>query len=305
MTIDSKNKHMQLNTDINTNIIFIGNSRTAFHIDTNLFKKNGISIYNYGVSDRNIYNYMSMSKNALKTDTKFIIISLKISDIFLSEMPKINSTLLPDILGMLKTNQQLSDIQKAFLEYISKSYSLFLYSEVINIKLSNIYNKFNNIKKKNIITNKKAPLDIKTERIDCTIFDIKYPSEDRVVTKCTNGDGILFGTRVSDVNETKVFKTLNNDYIKLLNHILISIQSKQVIPIIVFEPIYKENYTYDIEKVKQHIEANIIDLTKLKLSENLWSDYNHLGNKGRKIYSDILIQKLKKSNKIIKVKNDK
>jgi hypothetical protein len=290
--IHSKTKHMQLNTSKATDIIFIGNSRTFFHISTKVFKENGLNIYNYGVSDRTIYNYTFMTKEAIKQHPKVIVLSLKISDIF-EENNYLNRVALSDILAMIKTDQNFSLIKKAIEDYIHFFYSLVDYSDVINIKVQSLYNKF---EPKVIVqsTNNKKGLSTKREDIkksDCKVFDIKFPKNMRT-EKCTNGDGILFGNSIEAKNIKKNFSKLNKEYIHLLNYIVNMIKKENIQPIIVFEPLFHTKIDYNTTLIDE-IDSDIIDLTTLYIEDSMWVDNNHLNNKGRTFYSKYLSQKLK------------
>lgn len=292
MNIKSKTKHMKLNTNENTEIIFVGNSRTVYHIDTTVFKNNNLKIYNYGVSDRTIYNYVNMTKNALQRDPKMIVISLKISDLYTKNY-YFNRVSLSDIKAMIHTKQGFLLIKKAIIDYLKYFYSLVDYSDVINSKIQTLYDKFTPVKK--IISTKVVKNDNSTiiNNQDCDIFDLQYPI-DKIVAKCTNGDGILFGNKLINQNLSHDFKKVNKKYIDLLNYIVDEIKKHNIKPIIVFEPIYQANYKYDIVYLQKLINPNIINLTDMDIPDIMWADNNHLNNKGRILYSNILAKKLNK-----------
>ena len=46
----SKSKFFELNEPHEKNIIFVGSSRTYYHISTNVFKNENINIFNFGVT---------------------------------------------------------------------------------------------------------------------------------------------------------------------------------------------------------------------------------------------------------------
>jgi len=290
--INSKTKHMKLNTNSDTDIIFVGNSRTFFHISTEVFKKNNLNIYNYGVSDRTIYNYAYMVKQAMTQHPKVIVLSLKLSDLFIKS-DYLNRVALSDIQAMLITNQEFSLIMKAIDDYIHFFYSLIDYSDVINIKVQSFYNKF--IPKQSVAgteTKKAVSMDtIDAEKSDCHVFDIKYPKNMRT-EKCTNGDGVLFGNNIESHNIKKSFSIFNKKYVSLLNYIIDKIKKENIQPVIVFEPLFHTTIE-DNTTLRKEIDAEIIDLTSMSIKDSMWVDNNHLNNEGRVLYSNILSEKLK------------
>lgn len=290
--IHSKTKHMQLNSSSDIDIIFVGNSRTFFHISTKVFKKNSLNIYNYGVSDRTIYNYTYMVEQAIKQHPKTIVLSLKLSDFF-EQSDYLNRVALSDISAMIKSHQKFSLVRKAMNDYIHFFYSLIDYSDVINIKVQSLYNKFepkivNTFKEtKRVISND----SVEKVESDCQVFDIKYPKNMRT-EKCTNGDGILFGNTIKLQDIKKKISSFNEEYVDLLNYIINKITKENIQPIVVFEPLFHTTFDYNGTLINE-IKSDVIDLTSLNIEDIMWVDNNHLNGEGRVFYSHILAERLK------------
>lgn len=53
----SKAKHFELNNINKKDLVFVGSSRTFYHISTNIFKNANVKIYNFGVSGNFISDY--------------------------------------------------------------------------------------------------------------------------------------------------------------------------------------------------------------------------------------------------------
>jgi hypothetical protein len=53
----SKIKHFHLNEKLNRDYIFIGSSKTIYHISTKIFNEKHLKIYNFGVSGNFLSDY--------------------------------------------------------------------------------------------------------------------------------------------------------------------------------------------------------------------------------------------------------
>lgn len=293
----SKSKHMQLNCKETKDYIFIGSSRTVFHISTEVFKNKGFDIYNFGVSDRTIFDYPYMVQKVidLPNKPKYVVISLKKSDLYAPYKEHFNSIALDDINAIHKV-YDLGVWSSAVKAYIRNMHQLFVYADPMYLRLKQLYGKFDPSPKNTILVNAKKNVEIvskiETSKSDCKTFDYNYPSPIKVVAKCTNGDGILFGNTIKDINVKGTDdKVLNIKKIELLNYVLMMLKKNGIKSIVVFDPLFQSD---DKGKNIDAIEADhILDLTNERFKQTQWADTNHFNVFGREIYSRLLAQKLK------------
>lgn len=287
----SKAKHMKLQDNSNQlDYIFIGSSRTIYHISTQQFEKNGIKIYNYGSSDRGLIDYPFMLKEAMSLKPKSIVISISIPSLFQGGLGNYKQLTLEDLPYVFKF-KNIIEFNEALYNYVLNKNLLFKHSEPMHIRLSTLYNSFNPKKKIDlqlVSSKKNQPV------ADCNIIDLNYPSTNKIVAKCTNGDGVLFGNTISDVNKSKKFSQLNETYIAMLNLLLSNINKNRIKPILILEPVFRQNYDYNISMIKQKVHGDIIDLTKMSFTDENWADNSHLNVKGRESYTKKLINILHK-----------
>ena len=286
----SKAKHMLLNFEKPKDIIFIGNSRTLYHISTNLFETHGIDIYNFGASGRNIADYPWMVKQALKNNAEIIAISIDAQDLYLP--PKAtNAPEIFDLISYLKSNQDKLFIAREIINYFKSQNTIWAMSPIILTHLHDLFNienkKDTSIKQANIIAPSKKPL------IDCTPFKIEHLKEIKTQIECTNGDGILLGTTSAISEKTITLTNTNNQTINLVNQIIKTINESGKTPIILLIPsVHSATYIFNVSYLKSIIHAKVIDLSNEKFSASMWTEDGHLNNSGRIKYSSILIKKL-------------
>ena len=80
---ESKSRHMLNKFNFkNYEKIFIGSSKTQYHISKNIFSKKNINVYNYGISGNFFYNFPYMVEKSILLNPKEIIISLPITDLY-------------------------------------------------------------------------------------------------------------------------------------------------------------------------------------------------------------------------------
>lgn len=302
----SKIIHMNLNNPINKDIIFVGSSRTFYHIDTNIFKNKEIDIYNFGISGAQFEDYPTIIPYINKVKPKKIIIGLSVYRLY----DKLNISKYPT-LEEIKYYYNIDKIKflEALKQWIINRHLFLQYSEPIYYKLKSIYEKFNSHTNSiiNVISNTKD--NIKDENkifidsfinysklVGCKVFDIKQTGDYQITLKCTNGDGILIGNHIDykKVSKTKIFlKDFNKDSIKYINQIINNFD-KNIQVVLILEPILHNPYQYDIKKIKKQFKGTkIIDLTNYKIQDNFWSDNSHVNYKGKKQYSEHLIKLVK------------
>ena len=295
----SKTRHFQLNKTDNKDIIFIGSSKTYYHISTNIFKKNRINIYNFGIEGAKYEDFPSLLKYIKSKKPKKIIISLSVDKLF----SKLNISKFPT-LEEIKYYYDIDKIKflKSLKQWIINRHLFLQYSEPIFYNLKSIYKMFEGNNKINIsynsnykkIKNKKILFNDKDKNysklVGCDDFDIKKNSNTKIVLKCTNGDGILIGNSIENIKIKKTeLKNLDLQAIKYFQKIINSIDRKKVNVSIILEPILHNNYTYNLVDIKkQFLNLNIIDLTNLNIKDSFWADNNHFNYKGRDQYSEYL-----------------
>ena len=120
--------------------------------------------------------------------------------------------------------------------------------------------------------------------------DCEAISSTNTSVNCSNGDSILYKNSISkNINRTLVLNKLNKNPLNLLNHLIDKIEKRNIIPIIIFETKFNNQYIYKIEEIKNLLNTkNIIDLTNYKIRDDFWADNEHLNNKGRIQYSQYL-----------------
>lgn len=289
----SKIKHFELNNSKSKDIVFVGSSRTFYHISTNIFKKSNINIANLGVSGMNFEDYPTIINEIVKYNPKQVVISLNVYDLY-SSLP----------ISKFPTKEELSqyyDVNKfLFLdvlkEYVINFHTFLQYSEVIYFKLQSIYDAFNS---KVNLSNNETTLKLDTADnystlVDCKVFDIKRTHEKQITLKCDNGDGVLIGSFISQENKSKKInynlKNINENSIKYLQLMIDRIKNNNINVVIILEPILENKYVYDINIINNKLgSTKIIDLTNFSIDKNLWSDEAHLNYLGRDLYSNYLV----------------
>jgi len=295
---ESKIKHCELNQPFDKDAIFIGSSRTFYHISTNEFKKNGVNIYNLGVSNNALEDYASFVHEAIKYNPKSIVISIEVNELF-RPLPLAKYPTVADIEAYLSSMDTSYKFQ-AIVNWIKNIHTLLRHSETIYLKIKGFYQKYNpssiSIDNQKETTNSKQTLDY-YGLADCHIFSLKYTANDFITSKCENGDGILFGHNHKDYSK----RTLNLekvDYgtIHFINNLIEQIKEKEITPIVILEPVFLDiyNYKYNFENIQKEIHSKVINLTHLNIESKLWIDDRHLNNEGRLFYSQYLSTILKK-----------
>jgi hypothetical protein len=290
----SKIKHCQLNNPINKDAIFIGSSRTFYHISTNEFKKNGMDIYNLGISNNSLQDYGSFVKEAIKYKPKSIIINIEVDELFqslpISKYPTYN-----DLTSYSKAMNS-KYISLATIQWIQNFHSLLRYSESIYLKMESFYKKYDISSGIDRSSNIKKVLDY-DEIADCKIFSKKIKSDNFLTAKCENGDGILFGY-ASFLEKVKIDKLikLNQETIRFINYLIHEIKKNDIVPIVVLEPVcqFAKNNDYIFDNIKKSINTPIINLTEWKTTKTMWIDSRHFNNEGRTFYSKQLENILEK-----------
>jgi hypothetical protein len=290
----SKIKHFELNESLKKDIVFVGSSRTFYHVSTNKFLENDINIYNFGVSGAQFEDYPTLIDALLLDTPKKVIINLSINrlydDLEISKFPTFKE---------LSYYYHIDKIMflNALGTYIINFHTLLQYSEPIYNKFTSFYKKFDFYSNMNVKEIQQRDSNNYSYLVGCNVFDIKKVLN-QVTLKCTNGDGILLGSNISYDKIKKqetVLNALNLKSVKYLTNIINSLDKQGIEVILLFEPILDNKYRYDLNVIQNSFpNTRIVDLTNYRINDNDWFDNNHLNYKGREQYSDYLVSLYKK-----------
>ena len=291
MEKDSKLKHAQNVNPINKQAIFIGSSRTYYHVSTNETHSNQLYIYNMGVSNSSLQDYPAFVQAAIDYKPRSIILSIEVNELF-RELP------LADYPQFIDLNAYYHSLNLRYLlasvgNWVMNFHSLLRYSESIYLKITSFYKTFTP-KITETTLNNTAVNKLKSVS-DCDIFS-KKQTDYFITAKCKNGDGILFGNYTEAPNDNKIkLQKINLETIAFLNHLIAVINSENIIPIVILEPVNQFNiqYQYDFKLIKSSMNAQVMDLTQLQLPLTYWVDSRHLNNQGRLFYSRYISSILK------------
>ena len=288
----SKIKHFELNKKENRDIVFIGDSRTIFHISSKIFKDNGLEVYNFGVSGNSLINYPAFVIKAIEQNPKMIVLNLSLEDIY-TPLEKPSSPLWEDIVFYYELGEPkllFSNIYKWLLSY----HMVFNYSEAIVLKSKLLYERFETQSK---ITKKIDFSSTVSKPIvyDCRPFVFQKINKNKTIVKCSNGDGFLLGEiEKLPIRKNLFLKSMNSDKLLILKKIISIIESHNIKAEVIFEPIFYSQY-----KISTTLSNSLNDITYLNLSDyhlnkNNIIDAGHFNIHGREEYSKFLVQKLEK-----------
>ena len=281
---DKKSKilHFEYNKKENRDIVFLGSSRTIYHISTNYFKSQQVDIYNFGVSGNYLTDYPSLIYKILEQKPKNIVINLSINDLFVMS-DEIKRPLMNDL--KFYWNMHNKSLFFNALFYWGVNLHTFLaYSEPIVVRIKKNYDKFE--PQNNIESQEKVPVksNINTQ-YDCDVFS-KQTIGKKIILKCSNGDGILLGEGSNfKQKEKKMLNKVNSIAIEILSQYIKIIKDAGINPIIIFEPILNNHFVYNKQEVKTLVKTTVLDLTNEKIKDKFWVDENHLNIEGRRMYS--------------------
>ena len=287
---NSQSKFFELNQFYNKDIIFIGSSRTYYHISTNVFRDENIDIFNFGMSGNQFEDYPDAISTIKKYHPKKVIISLSVNRLY-ENLNKVKNPTLIDLKYYFNTDKVL--FIDGLLSYIKSFHTFFTYSEAIFYRITSFYNKFNinqQIKESNII---KSNENIETYA-DCEVYDIKKNPDGNSNLKCKNGDGILIGNNIKEdfLNKSMELINLNKNTVSYItNGIINPLKEMNIEVIIILEPIFNSNYIYDIKEINNKFQdIKIVDLTQFNISKEKWADNGHLNDLGRDFYTRYLVE---------------
>ena len=296
----SKAKHMHLNfKDNKIDFVFIGTSVINYNISTNIFKKSGLDIYNYGVDAHKVTDFPYMIKETIKEKPKYILLGLFINDVFETpndEFEKFKNITFVDLKAFYDTNQSNELKKKALLNYLQRKSNFIVYSESIYKRLHQLYQKFNpKISKQSNKKDTKNEYDYKIPKLDCKEFKTNRLGEHKIVN-CTNGDSIIYGYRgdfeVKEYNLTKI----NPSHLRFVNYLIDTIKANNINVIVLFVP-QPDIYNFSTKLLRDSLHTkNIIIHTNIKVPKHFWADQYHFNIIGREYYSKMLSKELLKIN---------
>ena len=297
----SKSSHFIKNNLENLDFVFIGSSRTIYHISTSNFAAGGMTVYNLGVSGMVLTDFPYFVSKAIEKNPRSIVISISVQDLFTTTMQDdFKEIALTDLRDIYST-QSVEVMFSATKSYIKSLHKLYLYSETIYSKLENLLGRFkvsiDKTKHQRGETKGVAQAAI-DEPLGCSVFSRKTVSEYKTVLKCTNGDGILIGHYIPEGYEgmEKILSVPNEHYIRLLNKLIDRIKAEDIEPIIILEPVLRSHYKYNLAQIKGLLtNATVYDLTSEYGEIAFWADTSHFNHSGQAFYSNKLLKKL--SNK--------
>ena len=288
----SKIKHFKLNNDSNKDVIFIGSSRTFYHISTNTMKRNGIDAYNLGISGAQFEDYPTLVNSVIEYKPKKIVISLSVERLYDDLNTPLFST--TKELELLYEINKVKFMESAFAWMLNR-HAFLNYSDVIFYKLKSFYYSFDS--KMIVKTQNNFPDSNNlnySNLVGCKVFNKKQIEDKAILLKCENGDGVLIGNYLKEYETKSVtLKNLDEESITYLAKIVEGIKLNGIKPIIILEPILHNRYVYDLKKIKSAFNDEIIDLTNFTISDELWLDNEHLNYLGREKYSSFLAHLLK------------
>lgn len=268
--------------------IIIGSSKVQYNFSSNLFKQNGLEVYNYGKSGMvYLYDFPYVVKTAVQEQPKNIILSVNLKDLYTKSNKHrfLNQQDVDFILNDTITSD-FKTLNEHFFSYIRLQDILHQLSRSSN--LQEIQEKLSLFK------------SYDKNYIDCNITNISKASRSKFLALCSNGDAIYLSN--IDLKNVKYKKfdyknsILNENKIELLNKLIAYIKENGINPIILIEP-----FIYNKEVVNHKLvlkeDVKIIDMVNFNsLKPELWGDKAHYNEIGRYKYTQELLNILLKTN---------
>ncbi|WP_157046989.1 hypothetical protein [Maridesulfovibrio salexigens] len=264
-------------------VIFIGSSRTRYHVDTEFLTKKGVTSYNLSLVSHNPLSYPSMVDSATEMTPKTIALELNVPWLYGNFERRIPTPGALDILAQIKCGLPLATVGHFSLGYLEQLSLISRYAVTLCEK-SKAY--------LNTIIFGYMPKPIKEQKGNSATHAKKVN-----IVKLSNGDGVLRG---SDLDE----QDIANIHIKDLSHIrkknieffnyIISMAQKKGIKVFVYlAASIQTPKDFDLKLIQKEIHAPVINLVHaVPATPEYWADEGHLNSRGRKIYSAKLLDKL-------------
>ncbi|GEM_PF-6488000 len=294
----SKLTHLKLNHKVGElDIIFVGSSRTEYHMSQRSFRDNGMLVYNLGVSGAKLSSYASTLKGALGRKPKSVVLSLSVQTLYEESWDFPITIDWFSLKAVLESGANLRDGLNAIAHLAEGTNKIRVYADGVSSRVKKSYDRFEPRKKISKKAEEKKPAPLFDER-ECRIIQNSKKGKGKATLKCSNGDSILMGGGFdeSKIAEKTVLKNLNPSKMKYLNqlHAFAKAQGSELI--FVLEPTYKTEFLYDLSEIKSVLKAPLFDNTGLyRGNKDIWFDQGHLNYSGKKRYSEHLAGQLKSS----------
>ncbi len=286
----SKLKHMYLNIGKDLEGIFIGSSRTEFNISSDAFKKNGLYIYNLGMSCMFLPDYPFMIEHISETriKPKWVAISILPTALYKGSNSIPYEPTFSDFKALTASGHSPIILAQTIIKKLQRLHAINYFAEPIYNRLIVPLEQFKFAKF--------IEMTVLEDKIDKKNFDCAWFSREmfanRMVYHCNNGDGILLGNNINGKVKSVILTDIEIEKINLLVYLINILKKNNIKTVLVFEPILNKKYYFNSRKIHDYLNIEIIDLSNIKINEKLWADNEHLNNLGRIQYSILLAKRL-------------
>ncbi|MGE4297506.1 MAG: hypothetical protein AB7E47_05700 [Desulfovibrionaceae bacterium] len=298
----SKAAHMRLHLHgAVPDMVVVGSSNTMYHISTQAFAEAGLTVYNLGVAGQDLVNYPSLVADAAATGTRVVALGLTAGVFFLDQLSYARISDLRDLRALWAVDAPWNIRWLGVKDSVRRMHSLLVYSNPMYIRLRQLCARFDAPGPAGAAA---APVPdggaaapdapgapggapVIPARVDCDIFDVNRVSPYKTVTKCTNGDGIIFGSLPPQAVPPGSVKAgaLNRDYVRLLAYCIDIIRRAGSQPLVVLYPGGGRVDEAGLAAIRAAVAAPVIDDSGYDPSPDMWADSAHLNYHGRLRYS--------------------
>ncbi|MBA3661940.1 MAG: hypothetical protein H0W64_09440 [Gammaproteobacteria bacterium] len=283
-------------------VVFIGNSLTMQHIDTNFFLRSGLKVFNYATVGYFIAQYPSMVANAIKLKPKFIAISIRKNDFYeknnfyYDHYNHDDDFTAQNIYFLINHTKNINEawLLSKFITSYLKNINFFLAKgHALTHNLAELYKQVGH--KPNPV---KAIVHLMRPIPSQLMLTCDFDSEgNRMPVDCYNGDHVTVKALKEDAIKREKVLLVDKDYnyflVSVLNGLFDRIKEAGIQPLLVLVPSY-QHYVANDDLFNQTLHASVIDLSNLPLPTNHFTDTAHYNLKGRHVYSLALSSKIKR-----------
>lgn len=292
---------MQLNHPVNTlDIVFIGSSRSYFHIDTGYLTAQGLPSYNLSMLACFPLSFPSMIEHAKTVSPQAIGLGVDVDFFYNDFEDRVPTPGIADIKAQIAAGLDTAIISRTILDYVEKLPPLSRFATTIATKGQSVFDRLANgyfeQKKSDTVHSAKTQSAPEFDT-DSKIFQVQKLKDDYYSVKCENGDGILFGAPLMN-NATAFSKRNPPQNLRLKNidfmNYLISIARKGGTDVFIYLCARVDSPdNYDLKKLRSLLNAPVIDTVRSVPGNPLyWGDLGHLNSKGREIYTKNLMSEI-------------
>lgn len=266
-------------------VIFMGDSRTKYHIDTRWLNKQGINAYNAGVSGQFIEIWPTALTHLLNAHPKYIILGITVSDLYSPlYINSARSIGLNDIKMLFKTKQPISVVKNAIKPFVNAS-----------MPITNLNRMVSDIWKAQFSRSFTAKFD---QALNCNIVR-KFDYKGGYINLCENGDGVMTSSIKEDDFLKKqalvLYKYPNLATIRYLNEVITIIKRHHVQPIVILIPYYHKRFVFNSNDLRL-VDCPVINLSDYFIDDEdkqYWANGSHFNEKGRAAFTALLYEKMK------------